>query len=386
MKGTKLYIIAGIILLLLLGFSIKTKTKLDWSENYTAESKIPYGSKIIFDALQATYQGQVILLTNEMKLFSRIDEEKQCYLAITDEYDPSQSFLDSLLSFVRKGNTAFIAARKLGGLQKQLNLKIDSSYAPPLMYVTLRADSIGVKSQYTLRSIGSYSTSFAHFSPDSCDALGRQYKDSVNFIRAHYGEGEFYICLVPDAFTNYTILQSENRDYIWRVLKELPPSTTLFWDEIHKPQSIYQGSPLQFVLSNGALKKAYYLMLASVVLLLIFYSKRKQRVIPTILPVKNNSLEFAQTLTGLYYNQQQHTKMAKMKIQYFLEAVWSKYYIRPEEFWVMEAEKFALRTGVELSEIRELLFCLNYYRNKTYIELSDLTEINKQIENFYKKS
>ena len=88
---------------------------------------------------------------------------------------------------------------------------------------------------------------------------------------------------------------------------------------------------LRFLFTTPSLTWAYYLTLAGLGLFMIFESKRRQRVIPVIEPVKNKSLEFVETVGQLYYQQADHASIAEKKIQYWLAYVRQRFNIPTTE-------------------------------------------------------
>ena len=87
-----------------------------------------------------------------------------------------------------------------------------------------------------------------------------------------------------------------------------------------------QQSIFRYIFTQPALTWAYYLVLIGLLFYALFAGKRTQRVIPVVEPPRNTSLEFAQTVGRLYFQQGDHDNLARKKIQYFLAGLRERYH------------------------------------------------------------
>jgi hypothetical protein len=69
---------------------------------------------------------------------------------------------------------------------------------------------------------------------------------------------------------------------------------------------------LRFILSNPALKYAWWVLLGGLALFIFFNAKRKQRIVPIVEPLKNNSVDFVKSIGNLYLQEGDfHDMMSK---------------------------------------------------------------------------
>src|SRR4030095_15629147 len=108
---------------------------------------------------------------------------------------------------------------------------------------------------------------------------GEDKKKYANFIKVPYKEGNFFIHLQPVAFTNYHLLKDNHDEYAQKVLAYLPKGQ-IYWAVKDQDGLLASGSPLRYVLSQPALRWAWYLFLGGMLIFMIFNAKRRQRIIP----------------------------------------------------------------------------------------------------------
>jgi hypothetical protein len=78
-------------------------------------------------------------------------------------------------------------------------------------------------------------------------------------------------------------------------------------------------SPLSFILSQRALKWAWFTLLGASLLFVLFRSKRKQRIIPILQPNKNTTLAYAQLLGSLQLKEKNNGSKGIEIFQHFLQ-------------------------------------------------------------------
>ena len=176
---------------------------------------------------------------------------------------------------------------------------------------------------------------------DQVQVLGTQGED-VNLITIPHGKGAFYFHSTPLALTNFHLARSTSLDYIGALLAEMNDGDVLIDDIFHSPNSQVDSqhsenpylpeSPISFILSIESLRWAWYLMIAGALLFLVFRTRREQRVIPVIPPVKNNSLEFASTVGRLYYKEKNHKRIAQELCFFFSNHIRKRYHINSKLF------------------------------------------------------
>ncbi|WAC03229.1 hypothetical protein N7U66_06550 [Lacinutrix neustonica] len=140
----------------------------------------------------------------------------------------------------------------------------------------------------------------------------------TNIIKHPFGDGEIILSTFPQAFTNYFILEEPNNEYTAGVLSYLNPSKQIYLDNHYKRGKKISTSPLYVFFKAKQLKWAYYMSLIAVLFYVLFEGKRKQRAVPVVEPLQNQTLAFTRTIANMYYENGKHIDLAQHKIEHFL--------------------------------------------------------------------
>jgi hypothetical protein len=116
-----------------------------------------------------------------------------------------------------------------------------------------------------------------------------------------------------------------------------------------------------------------------------FESKRRQRIIPVIEAVKNQTLEFARTVSDMYYDKSNHKKILEMRNKYFLDYIRHQLHVETdsmdEEFFQIVSE----RSGNPVNKTITLFGKLEELNAKKMVTKQELIEIDKLIDNYKSK-
>jgi len=211
-------------------------------------------------------------------------------------------------------------------------------------------------------------------------------KKHFDVIRQGFGSGEIILSTFPKAFTNYFILKDDNRNYTSGLLSYIDLSKPIYIDNHYKAGKKFYTSPMYIFLNTKEFKWAYYLVLVGALIYVLFEGKRKQRAIPIVTPLKNQTLAFTRTIADMYYEKGQRKPIAAHKIEQFLEYIRSHFYLgttnREEEFY----RNLAARSSHTLEEIKKLFRFLDNLKNQGEISDADLQKLNTSIEKFKHKA
>lgn len=399
--GTAKYIIAVVLLFaLLLGVELGAPEPTDWTETYDADDKIPYGSYIVFEQLQELNGGKEIK-RQEKTPYLYIDEAekiaggKSNLVIISSNGSIDEYEWDKLVEYAKRGNTVFISSEYFNnfslediGIQAMEYPKYfskDTVLYAKLVSPTLKAD----KFAYPFRESVTYFE--VDTNPDkNLKVLGMLNDSLVNFVQYTCGKGKMLLHTNPKMYSNMYVLEGNNYKHTFNTLSYLPQQTIL-WDEFYKEKSMNSGpiktdSPLTYILSQPAFRWAFYLALLGVGLFFLFRTKRRQRPIPIIEPLANTSLEFTRTIGRLYFNKGNHADIAAKKVQHLIQFIYSRYYLRFDfenpEFAILLAEK----SGVAEKDVRFMYYLIVTVRKTSGLTPDRVLELNKVIDNFYKKA
>ena len=116
-----------VALLAIIIIEIARPKPLNWKENYTVESKIPFGCYIISEELENLYKNTTTTVIDEDPfVFLRDSSYRQnsMYLFVNSNINLDKRQYEKLSTYVAQGNTAFISARDFGKvLNDSLNIE-----------------------------------------------------------------------------------------------------------------------------------------------------------------------------------------------------------------------------------------------------------------------
>jgi hypothetical protein len=200
-------------------------------------------------------------------------------------------------------------------------------------------------------------------------------------LKTAYGNGQFILSSTPLIFTNYSLLNPHNARFAATSLSYLPVQPTL-WDEYYKAGKRPANTPLLFILTQEALRWAYFFAIFALFLFIIFESKRKQRIIPVIEQPQNRSIQFVTTIGLLYYQYADHRTIALKKIACFLDLLRNRFFVRTNEFSEAFYETLAKKSGKSLIDIRKLFAAIITIQGKSVVSEHDLLVLDKRLELF----
>jgi hypothetical protein len=366
---------------------------LDWSESYSNKDVIPFGSKALYMLLPDLFQKQSIQSLrippyNQLEHDSLLPQ-KSNYIFIQNNFSIDNIDQQALLAYVEKGNNVFISAYIFADSLMQV-LGVDPMIHKPslkdtLGYVNFVNEKLRDTKGFTFEKDDGRNY-LKILDNSKVVALARNKKNEPVFVQVSHGKGKFFLHNMPLAFTNYYITDRATNQQAFRALSYLPVQP-VFWDEYLKQGRFGkdENSIFRYIVSQPGLKTAYFLTLAGLLLFSIFTGKRKQRIIPTIKPPKNVSLEFVKTIGNMYYRKRDHAGMAEKLKQHFWLYVRDRFGIaaRPEA----ETELFlsiAAKSGLAEADIQALRHELTgqdiHWTGKRLLDL------NRRLEDFYERT
>lgn len=410
----------GFFIVLILVIEIVRPQPVNWRYSFTSVDKIPFGGYVLYEELPSVFDidknRQQLITQSCFTFLTDNDREtdtshKKGYFFINNHLYFDDQETEALLSFVDKGHTAFLSSQSFAGaLADSLNIYTYTRYqfleeeAKVGFYTPNLVKDTAVFSKVyqsfftkidTLNAIalGYYEGTYDVLeTPDGIESVlqpptgtaKKQQKEQIatalNFIKVPYGNGEFYIHTIPEAFSNYYLLNG-NQAYAENVLSHLDIQT-IYWDEYKKTGRRYVESPLRYVLSQTPLRWAYYLLVAGILLFVIFKAKRRQRIIPVLEPLQNTSVAFAKTIGSLYFQHRDYSAIIQKKIVYFLEQIRSKYYLDTSDLDSDFVKKLAEKSNRPETQVVQLVNTIKNIKEKTLHTEQDLIQLNKEIEAF----
>jgi uncharacterized protein DUF4350 len=385
--------------------------KYNWYETYEQESTEPYGTYTISGLLKSYYPHYTFTSIKkplEEELQKRKDTCRVNYIFIGDDMYVDSNDVQTLLDFVEKGNNAFIAA-KYSPFEMMDHFYYNDSLESSCILFPRQLDSTGRLNFFQSSLQGKYEYSFMHHNlvypyrwkylkPDSCTAedktlykLGYLSNEKINYFKIDHGRGSIYFHTTPLAFTNYFLLKPAGVEYASKVFSFLPPGN-IIWDEYSKipsDDSNYNPgltkSPLKFILSEESLRWAWYIFLVLIFMYLIFGMKRRQKIIPLVLPKVNTSLDYINTVGLMFFQHDAHRIISLYKMKMFLAFIRSRYFIPTNTINDELKKRIAENSSISQEDVEKIFLEFALIGASHEISKKELITFHNLLTAFYKK-
>lgn len=388
-RSKKVLWIFGIALLAIVITELVRPKPIDWRASYTSFDKIPFGGFVFFNEASSLFNAEIKKIDKDPYEFLKdsIYAQNSAYVFVNDEVFLDERQVEEVLKYAENGNTVFIASRSIGYiLRDTLKLFTSTNYNileeelhPKFFNQNLQQDSLPTFKK------GVFKSTFTKIDTLNTTALGyfeseNPELEELNYIKVKFGKGQFLFHNIPEAFSNYYLLQG-NQQYAANVLSYIE-AEEIYWDQHIKSGRKVITSPIRFILNQAPLTWAYYVLLGSLLIFVLFKGKREQRVVEVIEPLQNTSVEFTKTIGDLYFQQKDYSNIIAKKITYFLETLRFKYYMTTDEISGDFIKKLALKSGNSFEKTEKLMRLIVHLKEKSVHSEADLLELNKKIEEF----
>jgi hypothetical protein len=396
-KRGRIYIIIGLLTILGIFLLEYNKPKdINWFPSYVSHHKIPYGTYVLNDLMEKSFADLVQQVQKPpFEFLTRTDSIQGTYFFVNETVAFEEAELNAILDWVDEGNQLFVASeyfekKLLDTLHLEQRNVYNEGSLEPLFFLELsnpklQSKKIEFKRDYYTNSFDQLDTlrtvvlGEVYTRTDSTETLSRH----INAIKQEFGKGEIILTSFPKAFTNYFILKDNNLTYTAGLLSYLEKGGNIYMDNFHKSGKSFYTSPMYLFLNTKEFKWAYYLVLIGALVYIIFEGKRKQRAIPVIPPVKNQTLAFTRTIADMYFEKGELHLITKHKIDYFLEYLRSKLHVSTQD---LKDETFlknlSMRSNTPFEEVKKLMALMDGLRSKPTVTETELKNLNQKIEAF----
>lgn len=395
-KNIKIYIavLVFILILILIGDYNKPKP-IDWRPTYSVNDKIPFGLYVFDKEINGILKNQKVERIPDITPYEFLDSKynedtlietytvRGTFINISQQNNIDDQSIKEIMYFVSHGNNAFLS---MTNFPKTLSDSLKFEYSSNLLQtenasVWMANKKVSPKIYKATTDISDY---FTKIDTANTTVLGYEgnpkIKKNINFIKIPYKDGFFFLHTHPVAFTNYNLLKKDRYQYTENLLSYIPKGDVFWYTKSPNDENI-SGSPLRYILSQPALKWAWYLFLIGMLIFMLFNAKRKQRIVPILQPLSNLTIDFTKTIGNLYYQEGDHKNIIDKKIIYFLERIRTEYLIDTAKLDDEFIKKLHHKTGKDEKDIQELVFLINEYRNSYHANIeADLIRINNAIE------
>lgn len=391
-RTLKIYIAFFVLIIIgIIVIDANRSKPIDWSPTYATKDKIPFGLHVFNEESDTLFKGQKVERFGST-LYEFLDPKynfadstysiKGNLLLVSENNEFDEASLNELIWFVEHGNSAFLSMKDFPEqLMDTLHTDFGNQYSlSDSLYFNLANDAFKHKN-YTFKKGASLSY-FNKIDTLTTTVLGYQEIDTskhVNFIKVPFGRGNFYLHTQPAAFSNYYLLNKNNADYCANILSYIPKGTVYWQAKSFKNEDV-SNSPMRYILSQPALKWAWYLFLMGMTVFIIFNVKRRQRIIPIKLPLQNTTVDFTKTIGNLYLQEGNHHIIIDKKIIYFLEKIRTDYLIDTFNLDETFVNRLHQKTGKDKADIENVIRLIKRHRNNLPSTEKDVIEISKAID------
>lgn len=391
-------LIFGTLFSIVVIISGRQKPPVKWHKTYRQKDKIPFGGSACFNILNRLPVAREVRIFNLPLLHSPQIKRAQntTYFFLDDNFSMDDAEFNRLMTFVSRGNTAFISANSFsqnfgdslkvetvtdyseydwenGKFQGDSSRKFTFRFVNPLM-----------KGEYSYDKYFSRSY-FSEFSEKHFTKLATDDSGHAVMISRPFGKGKIILCSLPDVFTNYYMVNHPSRQFAYNALSYVS-GESFWWDEYYKFYTNSQLNPFRFMIGNDALYRAFWISVLATLFFMIFGMKRNQRPIPVIRPLQNSTLQFVEVVSNVYRSSRNHKIIACEKIKVFMEFLRTKFQINTQTLDEDDYIRISRISGVELKNVKSLMLLI--HETEIIEELSEpqLIELNRQIENFHQQN
>ena len=380
-------------LLFLQLFELRDVPDLDWKETYAYESKQPFGTWMLASLLEARYPEHAVVRHYSDTLLSLISSQDNLYMQIEKNPTFNRDEIEILSDFLRGGNDVLLIGEHID-LSPFVDFNTWNYSRTYDSVLTVRYASNlnqAFECKYFRQDLTqSFVKTFQSFSRETLDSLGglpigHTQDDQIIFAKWPIGNGHLYIHLVPSMFNNLASQQPFYLDHFNHFFDYFDPNLiVLDHPSLQVDKRSESESPLQFILSQRSLSWAYYLLIFSAALFVLSRGRRIQKVIPTIEPNNNTSLEYVRAVSSLYEQQGQHKKLVKHLRSIFIHTVKSKYFLdyHDRDF----VTKLSKKSGIRRDEIEAVVNRFENIDKRLSFDGNQLMNIFNKLEAFYKQS
>ncbi len=389
MKIPRFYIIlVAVSILIFIVVEMLRERPVSWEPSFSSRETMPYGTYALYNLLPGIFPGKTISknFENYGQMFEEGNINDEILIIINYGFTTDKYAIDDILSYVEDGHQVFISAFGFDEyLMDTLGIDVNSNYngigrGSPISF-NFSDSLLNEDSSFTYK----FALYFYFVENDTAEyeVLGRYTNGKPNFLKVDIGDGELFLNTTPLVFANYNILKGNTRSYVEKLFSMLPVNDVI-WDEYTRHIEIESTSSFRYILSVPSLRSAFLTLLLITLLYLLFAGRRRQKMIPLVVPLENSTHRFIETLGRLYLYRNNHKDIALKKIRYFQESIQSNYSMKIKKFDGEFVKRFSRKSGTSEESVTKLVNLIHAIESKEAINENELFELNKMIDNYLK--
>lgn len=367
-----------------------------WEKEFLLEDKTPMGLHL-FKQMVDNRSGNSVVVKDSLENY--MEDSLNTFVFVGDQFSVYTDELDSILKKVEKGSDLFLSFHTLTNNLTEYFFydMIDDWHFEE--DVTVHTD----KRSYDLYSVFQTDTVarvWKLFNPanliDTNHEVYSYIMETPNFVCLKLGKGKVYLHSTPELFYNYQLLTKDGFNHALYFVHQMKEKQPVKWlelgrlstdfgnsdtDEMEGQEGRKDESMLQFLFKKKELLIALLLTILGLILYLIFRTKRYWPIIPYLPKSKNRSLDFADTMTAIYYTQQSPYSILIVMRKNFRAIINKQFFMdisKPDK--TREISILAEKSGIELSRIERLITMLENAKMKavTYEYIQEAASLQRE--------
>ena len=384
-KAIRNYLIILSVVVIVAGvFVFSAEHNIKWDRTYNVNDTNPYGFYIFSEEIDYFFNKEVKKIAITPYEFSKTETEKGKNNYIFTE-EPDITSLNTILSDIEKGSNALFISDFFYNLDT-LGVEITTDYfyqKDKALELTTNSFNERINFSDDGASITGIFTSLNEKNTKTLGYIYLEDSKNINFVEISHGKGKIFLYSEPIVFTNYYLKDFPKiRKYTSTIISYLPKEKNTIWfDKNFKEKTVYGN--LSFIMSQPALRITWRLMLLGLLLYLIFKGKREQRIIPIIKKPENTTVEFAQSISSLYFQDGDSVDLVRKKITYFLDHIRNTYNIDTQEINSSFIEKLYNKSGKDKELIAKIVHLIIDFEKNQQADEQALINLDKWIQTFW---
>jgi len=376
--------------------------------------KIPYGTWYAHEHLARIFPGATVenvktspdpyQKSNGKDLYNSYSDNgnKKAYVIIANQVLPDSKEIEGLMNLVNQGSKVFISSsfideHLLDSLQLKASLYGGFMNGHDSMSLKVYDPVSWQETTYSYPG-KAFDNYFNYVDSSITTVLGKDANGKANFVKIAYESGgAFYIHLAPMGFTNFFLLHKDNKAYYDQVLSWIPRNIEeVYWDDYFRNSAYGEGKDgggaksgfkaWGWLMKQPSLAWFSFLLLLLLLIIYLFESKRKQRIIPPVAPLRNSSLDFVKTIGRMYFQRKDNKDLTHKMVTHFLTYVRNRYNMRTTVLDDDFVQRLAFKSGYDQSAVRSLVYALQYAQDSPAVTDQVLLELNHKLETFYQQA
>lgn len=390
-------IIGALFLMIARSSNPSNRRSLDTRIGIGRQSKIPYSHYVAHAGLHSLFPKAEIIETspdeNYLDTMGQFSTG-QALVIITDQFNPSETELSTLMTFASFGNNIFLSTRSISyQVEKTLSLTLDDRLMPFEDSLTVKLSGAYFQTDQEFSYPGYDYYSPIHTWNDSLvEILATDKMDNPILFRYHVGGGNIYFHTAPLSLSNYFLLHKKNMAYYEQLFSLLPASVNrVYWDGYFSARNFSGNRPEKdkanwwtVMMRYPSMKAALLTAIFALLIYVLLEMRRKKRPVPILSRPKNDSLDFVKTIGRLYHERGDHRNLCIKMGSYFLEHVRNRYRVTTTRLDEELIKSLHFKSGYPEEELRHILGFISHLESGSTVSESQLENFYIRLDKFYK--